>query len=209
MVPNNFPTLLFKRYHRFGMRFLYVWQIANGSWKEFENGLSTKPPWFPAMSNTTHGRSCGSFMVDLMGVSCWHSVSRYYIALKKRRWEIVETNAHTTPSCFFVKRSPLTMWKSSLALVVFRVKRCWGIGVFSGNTPRMCKDFEYEGWLPRAPKTYMFRCFLWYRTWFLGGQNLYFSWFWGLMVSKTPKKWEPGSPEASKIRGNQEKTEVF
>lgn len=147
------------------MLFLYVWQIANGSWKEFENGLSTKPPWFPAMSNTTHGRSCGSFMVDLMGVSCWHSVSRYYIALKKRRWEIVETNAHTTPSCFFAKRSPLTMWKSSLALVVFRVKRCWGIGVFSGNTPRMRKDFEYEGWLPWTPKTYMFRCFLWYTTW--------------------------------------------
>ena len=32
------------------------------------------------------------------------------------------------------------------------------------------------------PQTYMFRGFLWYIIWVLGGQSLYFSWFWWLMV---------------------------
>ena len=35
---------------------------------------------------------------------------------------------------------------------------------------------------PWPPKTYLFRVVLWYITWFLGGQKLFFSWFWGLMA---------------------------
>ena len=134
-------------------------------------------PTLPMEMWKFHGRFDGCFMLAFR-VPVLHCPQKKEM---RNRWN---QRPHNT-KLFFAKRSPLTMWKkSSLALVFFRVKRCWGIGVFSGNTPRMCKDFEYEGWLPRAPKTYMFRCFLWYTTWFLGGQNMYFSWFWGLMVSQ-------------------------
>ena len=36
------------------------------------------------------------------------------------------------------------------------------------------------------PKTYIFRGVLWQITWFLPGQNLYFSWFLGTHGKKTP-----------------------
>ena len=40
--------------------------------------------------------------------------------------------------------------------------------------------------IPWAPETCIFGGFLWEITWFLGGQNLYFSMvgFWGLMIEK-------------------------
>ena len=69
-----------------------------------------------------HGRFDGCFMLAFR-VLVLHCHQKKEM---RNRWN---QRPHDT-KLFFAKRSPLTMWKSSLALVVFRVKRCWGIGVF-------------------------------------------------------------------------------
>ena len=56
---------------------------------------------------------------------------------------------------------------------------------------RICiyKYIYTDTYIPWAPQTYMFRGSFWYITWFLGGQNLYFLWFWGSWYMSTPGCW--------------------
>ena len=65
----------------------------------------------------------------------------------------------------------LNRWSKVCFVVTYRPRR-------SKNLDSQCLGRDFQGeYIPWAPETYIFR-----GLWFLGGQNLYFSWFWGLMV---------------------------
>ena len=46
----------------------------------------------------------------------------------------------------------------------------------------------------RHPKPTCLEVFMVFIAWFLGGQNLYFSWFWGLMEEVSTVDGESGNP---------------